>query len=298
MHVLEKIQKISPYLVLKVSILVFIMALSIFVASSVVSKCSLFTRSIESLDDSQEVVMAVTGATLGVSVAITFLPDDYASPLADTLADMSTYFVILLGMILFEKLLITVGVPFIFRFIIPAGIILLIVYYISHKKIIRTIAYKLLAFAIVIILAVPLGTSVSKWLCSSSLDYVNETVTQAQDGSDKIEEISESSSSDKSFYETVSSVFDSAIEGVTDLFNYYKGIIQKFINTIAIMMLAYLVVPFVTFLLMLWFMNQLFLFESFRDKGYSLTKDDVKAIKKISAVCNEKGEPEDNSNQI
>lgn len=298
MHVLEKIQKISPYLVLKVSILVFIMVLSIFVASSVVSKCSLFTRSIDSLDDSQEVVMAVTGATLGVSVAITFLPDDYASPLADTLADMSTYFVILLGMILFEKLLITVGVPFIFRFIIPAGIILLIVYYISHKKIIRTIAYKILAFAIVIILAVPLGTSVSKWLCSSSLDYVNETVTQAQDGSDKIEEISESSSSDKSFYETVSSVFDSAIEGVTDLFNYYKGIIQKFINTIAIMMLAYLVVPFVTFLLMLWFMNQLFLFESFRDKGYSLTKDDVKAIKKISAVCNEKGEPEDNSNQI
>ncbi|WP_155242828.1 hypothetical protein [Butyrivibrio fibrisolvens] len=242
--------------------------------------------------------MAVTGATLGVSVAITFLPDDYASPLADTLADMSTYFVILLGMILFEKLLIMVGVPFIFRFIIPAGIILLIVYYISHKKIIRTIAYKILAFAIVIILAVPLGTSVSKWLCSSSLDYVNETVTQAQDGSDKIEEISESSSSDKSFYETVSSVFDSAIEGVTDLFNYYKGIIQKFINTIAIMMLAYLVVPFVTFLLMLWFMNQLFLFESFRDKGYSLTKDDVKAIKKISEVCNEKGEPEDNSNQI
>ncbi|WP_022755161.1 hypothetical protein [Butyrivibrio fibrisolvens] len=242
--------------------------------------------------------MAVTGATLGVSVAITFLPDDYASPLADTLADMSTYFVILLGMILFEKLLITVGVPFIFRFIIPAGIILLIVYYISHKKIIRTIAYKILAFAIVIILAVPLGTSVSKWLCSSSLDYVNETVTQAQDGSDKIEEISESSSSDKSFYETVSSVFDSAIEGVTDLFNYYKGIIQKFINTIAIMMLAYLVVPLVTFLLMLWFMNQLFLFESFRDKGYSLTKDDVKAIKKISAVCNEKGEPEDNNNQI
>lgn len=298
MHVLEKIQKISPYLVLKVSILVFIMALSIFVASSVVSKCSLFTRSIDSLDDSQEVVMAVTGATLGVSVAITFLPDDYASPLADTLADMSTYFVILLGMILFEKLLITVGVPFIFRFIIPAGIILLIVYYISHKKIIRTIAYKILAFAIVIILAVPLGTSVSKWLCSSSLDYVNETVTQAQDGSDKIEEISESSSSDKSFYETASSVFDSAIEGVTDLFNYYKGIIQKFINTIAIMMLAYLVVPFVTFLLMLWFMNQLFLFESFRDKGYSLTKDDMKAIKKISAVCNEKGEPEDNSNQI
>ena len=298
MHVLEKIQKISPYLVLKVSILVFIMALSIFVASSVVSKCSLFTRSIDSLDDSQEVVMAVTGATLGVSVAITFLPDDYASPLADTLADMSTYFVILLGMILFEKLLITVGVPFIFRFIIPAGIILLIVYYISHKKIIRTIAYKILAFAIVIILAVPFGTSVSKWLCSSSLDYVNETVTQAQDGSDKIEEISESSSSDKSFYETVSSVFDSAIEGVTDLFNYYKGIIQKFINTIAIMMLAYLVVPFVTFLLMLWFMNQLFLFESFRDKGYSLTKDDVKAIKKISEVCNEKGEPEDNSNQI
>ena len=147
-------------------------------------------------------------------------------------------------------------------------------------------------------MAVPFGTSVSKWLCSSSLDYVNETVTQAQDGSDKIEEISESSSSDKSFYETVSSVFDSAIEGVTDLFNYYKGIIQKFINTIAIMMLAYLVVPFVTFLLMLWFMNQLFLFESFRDKGYSLTKDDMKAIKKISAVCNEKGEPEDNSNQI
>lgn len=276
----DKFQKINSKQILKVSIVVFIMALSFFVASSVASKCSFFTESIDLLDESQGVVMAVTGATIGVSVAITFLPDDYASPLADTLADMNAYFVILLGMILFEKLLITFGVPFAFKVIIPVGLLLLIVYFVSNKKIFRIIACKILALAIVIIMVVPLGTGISKWLCSSSLEYVNETVTQAQEGSDKINEISESSSSNQSFYEMVSNVFNSAIEGVTDLFNYYKGIIEKFVNTVAILMLAYLVIPIVTFCVMLWIMNQLLQFESFRDKGYILTKEEIENIAK------------------
>lgn len=283
MNIKEKIQKINPSLVLKISILVFLMALSFFVASALVVKCPVFTRSIDSLEESQGVVMAVTGATLGVSVAITFLPDDYATPLADTLADMSTYFVLLLGMILFEKLLITFGVPFAFKYIIPLGLLLLIVYLLLHKQILKKIALRILALAIVIIFMVPLGTYVSKWMCGSSIAYVNETVTTAQDGADMIEEISENTSSEKSFYEMISNVFNSAIEGVTDLFNYYKGIIQKFVNTIAIMMLAYLVIPILTFALLLWIMNQLFQFEGFRNKGYSLSEKDVKALMQITS---------------
>lgn len=270
--------KINQQLILKIAILVFLMAISHAVLSSTVSRLPIFTNSIESLEDSKEAVMKVTGAAIGLSALITFLPDDFATPLADTLADMSTYFVVLLGTILFEKLIIVYGIPLTFKFIVPVSLCLFIVFLITHKKFIKTLAIRILALSIVIIFAVPIGTAISRHICSDMMAYVDETVTMAEDGSSKVEEISESSSSDKSFYDKVSDIFSSAIEGVSDLFNYYKGILLKFINSIVIMMVAYLVIPVITFIVMLWMINQLFQFNSFRDNSDEIGKIVGKAI--------------------
>lgn len=38
--------------------------------------------------------MEFSGATIATSLAITALPDDFGTPLADTLADMNMYFVL------------------------------------------------------------------------------------------------------------------------------------------------------------------------------------------------------------
>ncbi len=109
----------------KILIAILIGVVSFYVCAGKVSETSFFQESIERLDDTKETVMKFSAATLAVSVGITLLPDDYATPLANTLADMSKYFVVILGMIFFEKLMVIEGVPIAFRFVI---IILKLVY--------------------------------------------------------------------------------------------------------------------------------------------------------------------------
>ena len=259
-------------LVAKIVLLVFLIVFSFFIASTKSVELPLYKNSIQTLDDSKSMVMKVTGATIGMSLLITFLPDDYATPLADSLADMNKYFILMLGMIFCEKLLVTMGVPVVFRFIIPIALAILIAYMLTGKGLLRIIASKLIALSLVLALAVPIGTSLSKYLCDNSMSYVTETVTTAEKGSDLIDEYSDTSSPDKSFYEKVSGFFSSAIDGVKDLFNYYKGIIERFINSIVIMIVAYCVIPVVTFILMLWILNQLFQFESFKDTSASFKR--------------------------
>lgn len=265
-------------LMTKISILVFGIVFSFFVASTKASELSVFENSAATLEESKDLVLKVTGVSIGLSFVITLLPDDWGTPLADTLADLNKYLVAMLGMIFFENLLLSHGVPLIFRFLIPIAFILFIAYLITQKEIIKTIATKLMALSLVVLLVVPCGTAISDWLCSSSMNYVNETVTMAEDGSNKVEEITESSSADKSFYDKVSGIFNTAIGGVKDLFNYYKGIVGKFINAIAIMLVAYCVIPVLTFIFLFWILNQLFQFNSFRDNGASIRSEAHKIL--------------------
>ncbi|QFJ55998.1 hypothetical protein [Pseudobutyrivibrio xylanivorans] len=276
-------------LLTKISLLILLTVFSFCVASTKAAKLPVFENSATTLEESKNLVMKVTGVTIGLSFVITLLPDDWGTPLADSLADLNKYLVLMLGMIFFENLLLSQGVPIIFRFLIPAALVLFIVYLVSKKELIKTIATKLLALSLVVILVVPCGTSVSNWLCSSSMTYVNETITMAEDGTNQVEEITESGSTDKSFYEKVSRVFNTAIGGVKDLFNYYKDMVGKFINAIAIMLVAYCVIPVVTFILLFWILNQLFQFDSFRDGSAGLRREVNKLLTQMKNN-NEKAE--------
>lgn len=250
-------------LIAKIALLIFLTVFSFFVASSKASKLPVFEKSVSTLEESKSVVMKVTGATIGLSFIISMLPDDWGTPLADTIADLNKYFVLLLGMLFLEGLLISKGIPVTFKVLVPIALLLLIAYLLTKKKILKVIAKKFIVLSLVVIFAVPCSTAISSWLCNGGMTYVDETVTSAEEGAEKVEDLS-GTESDKGFYEKVSAIFSTAIDGVKDLFNYYKGMVGKFINSLAILVVAYFVIPVATFLLLLWILNQLFQFEGFR----------------------------------
>lgn len=263
-----------------IALLILLATLSGSVASAKATDLPVFSRSVETLDESKTVVMKVTGATIALSFAITLLPDDWGTPLADSLADMNKYLVFMLGMIYFENLLVTKGIPIIFKYLLPIAFLLLIIYLIATTKWVKKVAIKLslkiFALSLVLILVVPCGTAISNRLCSGSMSYVNDAITLAEDGADKVEGMSENASEDKSFYERISELFNTAIGGVQDLFNYYKGIVGKFVNSIAILAVAYCVIPVLTFLILFWILNQMLQLESFRSRGDFFLREKTK----------------------
>ena len=93
------IQK-DPKLVIKILALLLIAALSVFIVKDAVAEAPFVQSSIESVEENRSTIMKFSGATLSASLAISALPDDFATPLAKLLSDMKTYIVFLLTIIL------------------------------------------------------------------------------------------------------------------------------------------------------------------------------------------------------
>lgn len=274
---------------IKILAALLISVISIYVCSGRAANFSFFNDSIVRLDNTKETVMKFSAATLAVSVGITLLPDDYATPLANTLAEMSKYFIVILGMIFFEELMINEGIPIAFAYLIPLACLLYIAYVLSLKEIFKSLAVKLWIFAIAMILVVPCSTYFSDVVCAKYKTYINETIDIAQKGTEKIKEISLPAKDNQSYYERVSEIFQTAINGIKELFDYFSMVIEKCINAIAMLLVVSCAVPVLTFMLFVWLFKQLFQFQ-----GTQFVADRINTIaKKLESVSSNRQESEE-----
>ena len=94
----------------------------IHLISNYEDKC---TNAIQSLDDKKTTALELTAAANKPSAAITLIPGDAGTPIADKLADLSSYFLIVVCAIYLEKYLVTITGLAAFKLLIPIGCILL-----------------------------------------------------------------------------------------------------------------------------------------------------------------------------
>ena len=102
--------------------------------------------SIEYLNEKQATVMKLTAASTAASAAVSALPGDTGSAIAEKLADLTSDFLIVLCAIMLEKYLLTITGYAVFRFILPAVCVLLIVRQFRSSEILAKLAFKLALF--------------------------------------------------------------------------------------------------------------------------------------------------------
>ena len=112
----------------------------IFPIAQKMSQPQTFSHAIESLEKKQETVLELTAASTAASVAITLLPGDAATPIADKLADLSGYFLIVLCAIFLEKYLLTIMAGAAFRVLLPLACVLLAASLFFYRDTLRMIA--------------------------------------------------------------------------------------------------------------------------------------------------------------
>lgn len=103
------------------ALLVLAALLSIFAVGKRASDPAYHQASIDALAEKQETVLELTAASTAASAAITLLPGDTATPIAEKLADLSGYFLIVLCAIFLEKYLLTITSYVSFTILIPAA---------------------------------------------------------------------------------------------------------------------------------------------------------------------------------
>ncbi len=102
----ERREKIRTIVI--IAILLAIAAVSFFWISGIASSEDSFTGTYSSLDEKRTTVTELMGVTAGSSTALSLLPGDAGSPIADQLADLSGYFMFILAAIYLEKWMVTI----------------------------------------------------------------------------------------------------------------------------------------------------------------------------------------------
>ena len=242
----------------KILLAIFIMVFSFTVLTSKIPESQYIQKTIQRLEDSQSTLMAFSGTTIATSLAISALPDDFASPLASTVSDLNTYFIFLFAVLFVEKLIVIEGIKISFAYIIPAACILYIISILTTKEVFKTFATKLLILGISLIIVIPVSTHFTEIVCEDYLIYVDETIADADAGAGKINEVMSTSNEDATFFDKLSDAFKTAIRDVSDLLTYFKNVVKKCVNSVAIMIVTTFVLPLLTLMLFRWLLKELF----------------------------------------
>ena len=136
---------------------------SIFGVAKLITDPAFYQKSIAALEEKQETVLELTAASTAASAAITLLPGDTATPIADKLADLSGYFLIVLCAIFLEKYLLTITAAAAFKVLIPAACAAFAAaaLFPRLRRTAGALAWKLALFSVAIMLVIPVGIRVS-----------------------------------------------------------------------------------------------------------------------------------------
>lgn len=273
----------------------FIAVFSICVCSKKFPETQFYTESIESLEESQETVTKLTAGTLGLSLIINFLPDDYGSSLADSLTELNKYFVLLLVAIFLEKLIAVEGSTIAFTYLIPAACALYLFSYFFKQEAFLRLVKKIAILALALILVIPCGTHFANTVAGDYLDYVDTTIEETQDNTSKLSDTLTQSDDSQTLIEKFSTVISSAISSIKDIAGNIKNIISKFMISIAILIIINCIVPALMFIFFLWILQQITSIDFSKVSRLQLSKEDKENLQELVDQLHKGGKDERHS---
>lgn len=271
-------------------ILLLVAILSITVVGKYTSAPENHQKTIASLDEKKQTVMELTAASTVTSALITLLPGDTATPIAEKMADVSGYLLVVLCAIYLEKYLVTITGYVAFTYLIPIACGLWILNLIFANATVRKLAVKLAVFGLAISLVVPASVKISDLIGDTYQAQIEATIEDAKSTQNILEnsdpgndtgeaeigtgttEAATANTQEKTNSESgsVSNIFDWAkdafssakdsvanvVENVTisteELVQKVENSLNHFIEAVAVMIITSCVIPMLVLLLFFW----------------------------------------------
>lgn len=242
----------SKNLIIAVVLLV-IAIVSFTVISKYTTSAEVHSSSITALDDKKMKAMELTAGVAATSTAISALPGDAATPIAEQVSELTGPLLIVVCAIYLEKFLLTTIGLVSFKFLIPFACLLGIIYLFSTREIARALAIKLGVFALAISLVIPVSVKVTELI----EETFEESITQTYESADAITNEAEKSADEEEsgrFAEFLKGIGDS----VSSLAENAKNALSVFIDAIAVLIITTCVIPIVVILFFLWIIKMFF----------------------------------------
>ena len=162
------------------AVLLLVAILSITVVGKYTSAPENHQKTIASLDEKKQTVMELTAASTVTSALITPLPGDTATPIAEKMADVSGYLLVVLCAIYLEKYLVTITGYVAFTYLIPIACGLWILNLIFANATVRKLAAKLAVFGLAISFVVPASVKISDLIGDTYQAQIEATIEDAK----------------------------------------------------------------------------------------------------------------------
>ena len=235
-----------------VLVILVVLILSMTVISKAASDPANHTKTLESLDEKKEDVLKLTATSAAASTALAAIPGDATTPVANKLADLTSYFLIILMVIFLEKYLVTLTGYAAFNILIPIACALFIAGIVAARRTLKVWAAKVAVFGVVIFLIIPASMKVSSIIEETHEISMENAIQEAEEIT---EEINESTDSDGNIIEQA---LDKLAGGVSGLLDKGEQILNQFIESIAVMFVTSCLIPIAVLMFVLWLVKMMF----------------------------------------
>ena len=247
----EKNRKILNIVI--IVLLVAIAAISFFCISVVASSEDSFTGTYSSLDEKRTNVTELMGVTAASSTAISLLPGDAGTPIAEELADLSGYFMFILAAIYLEKWMVTITGVMAFRFLIPIGCLILIAARLFAGETWRAVGIKLILFALMMFAIIPVSGIVTEKIDASYEASIQQTIEDTRNNTQEIQ----NTVGDEEDDTVIEKLFNKVKGGVNGQLEKFENTLNRITESIAVLIVTSCAIPIAVLIFFLWLVKLL-----------------------------------------
>ena len=266
---MKKVERRTTVII--IAILVAIAIISLFWISGIASSEDSFEGTYNALDEKRTNVTELMGVTAASSTAISLLPGDAGTPIAEQLADLSGYFMFILAAIYLEKWMVTITGMLAFKILIPVacGILILaqIIAYraggsinesderslfaISDKW--KEVGGKLILFGLMVFAVIPVSGVVTEKIDASYQQSVQQTIEDTRNDAKQIRDTVGQEKDDN----VVEKLFNKVKGGVAGQLDKFENTLNRITEAIAVLIVTSCAIPLAVLAFFIWLIKLL-----------------------------------------
>ena len=199
------------------------------------------TQTIETLDEKKETVVALTALAGTTSTAITLIPGDVGGPVAQNIADIADYLLIVFAGIWLQKYFLSVTPLVALQWLIPLACGALLLNLAIKSDRLKRLGMRVFLMGIMIFTIIPASVGISNKIEENYQSSIEQTFEQA-------ESVNKEATQDKNLFEQMTTA-------VTDLMAKFEQSLGNMIDSTAVLIITTCVGPVLVFFFGIWATN-------------------------------------------
>lgn len=242
-----------------ITVLALAIVLSCTVAGSKLTDPATYAHSIEVLDGNRATVLGLSAAAAAASAAVSALPDDICTPLAEEISEFTSWFLMILGVLYLEKYMLTIFGTVACYLLIPAGCGALLVHCFFPRTTLKSVGTKLVILAAALLLVVPTSVWVSDRINAIYDQSIQTTVQSASDVTENlIGEVTGEDGENTSVIDEAKTILGDVSGTAAGVVNQFKNVVNRFMEAIAVMIVTTCLIPLLVVMFFAWIAKMLF----------------------------------------